>query len=119
MTETVDDAGAAGLSDAEKRRKGLVDVKIKKCLQHITILMEMWDPQRFEGRVLAANKVAWLEEVQKAYYSTLDAFCEYETAWLLNREEVGKLNGDPSMWCSDSGQARDPLMLIESRDKDP
>ena len=104
MTETVDDAGAAGLSDAEKRRKGLVDVKIKKCLQHITILMEMWDPQRFEGRVLAANKVAWLEEVQKAYYSTLDAFCEYETAWLLNREEVeafDKMQEDVKTSCTE------------------
>ena len=68
MTETVDDAGVAGLSEAEKRKKGAVDAKIKKCLQHITILMEMWDPQRYEGRVLAANKVAWLEEVKKAYY---------------------------------------------------
>ena len=99
-----DDAGAAGLSDAEKRRKGLVDVKIKKCLQHITILMEMWDPQRFEGRVLAANKVAWLEEVQKAYYSALDVFCEYETAWFLNREEkeaFGKMQEDVKTSCTD------------------
>ena len=106
MTETVDDAGAgaAGLSEAEKIKKGAVDAKIKRCLQHLTVLTEIWDPQLYEGRVLAANKVSWLEEVQKAYYNAMDAFCEYETAWLLNREEVeafGKMQENVKTSCTD------------------